>query len=253
MADDSVSATRVINAPAGVIFAVLADPASHAVIDGTGWVRETLDDLPLTVPGQIFRMAMYHPNHPDGDYQVANRIQVLDAPNTISWEPGNVADDGTLRFDGWIWRYDLTPDGPGNTTVILTYDWSSVPDPVREHIGFRHSHRSTFATRSPILLNWFLRSISDSDVSSTSSRLRRRPLRYEVGNGGEVSSGHAAGVVDDRAPADAGRGVRCIWPGCRCVPDMVEAGPSRRSGHLRGRLIPLWGFLSVGEVLCSRR
>ena len=48
MADDSVSATTVINAPAEAIFAVLADPAKHAAIDGTGWVREALDSKPLT-------------------------------------------------------------------------------------------------------------------------------------------------------------------------------------------------------------
>jgi hypothetical protein len=37
MADEVVSATTVINAPAGAIFAVLAEPAKHAAIDGTGW------------------------------------------------------------------------------------------------------------------------------------------------------------------------------------------------------------------------
>ena len=34
--DDRVSATRVIEAPAEAIFAVLADPSSHTAIDGTG-------------------------------------------------------------------------------------------------------------------------------------------------------------------------------------------------------------------------
>jgi hypothetical protein len=136
MADDSVSATTVINAPAEAIFAVLANPAKHGAIDGTGWVRETLDNKPLTATGQIFRMSMYHPNHPDGNYQMANRVQVFDPPSTISWEPGNEAGDGGLSFPGWAWRYDLTPAGPSNTTVTLTYDWSAVPDPIREHIGF---------------------------------------------------------------------------------------------------------------------
>ncbi len=136
MADDSVSATTVINAPAEAIFAVLADPARHHAIDGTGWVRETLDSEPLTATGQIFRMSMYHPNHPDGIYQMANRVQVFDPPSTISWEPGNEADDGTLSFPGWAWRYDLTPAGPSNTAVTLSYDWSAVPDSIRQHIGF---------------------------------------------------------------------------------------------------------------------
>ena len=136
MADDRVSATTVINAPADAIFAVLADPAQHAAIDGTGWVRETLDSEPLTGPGQIFRMSMYHPNHPDGNYQTANRVQVFDPPRTISWEPGYDTGGGTLGFGGWIWRYDLMPAGASTTTVTLTYDWSAVPDSLREHIGF---------------------------------------------------------------------------------------------------------------------
>ncbi|MBO0728348.1 MAG: SRPBCC family protein [Acidimicrobiaceae bacterium] len=136
MADESVSATTVIDAPAEAIFAVLADPATHAAIDGTGWVREDLDGEPLTAAGQIFRMSMYHPNHPDGSYQMANEVQLFDPPSSISWKPGQDAGDGTLRFGGWIWRYDLTPAGPSRTSVTLSYDWSAVPDSIREHIGF---------------------------------------------------------------------------------------------------------------------
>ena len=136
MAGDSVSATAVIKASAEAIFAVLADPARHSAIDGTGWVRESLDGQPLAATGQIFRIAMYHPNHPDGNYQMANRVQVIDPPTTISWEPGSDAGDGDLGFGGWVWRYDLTPAGPTNTTVTLTYDWSAVPEPIRKRIGF---------------------------------------------------------------------------------------------------------------------
>src|SRR5436190_17369113 len=136
MPDDRVSTTKVINAPAEAIFAVLADPARHAAIDGTGWVREGLDSKPLTAPGQVFRIAMYHPNHPDGNYEMANEVQVFDPPSTISWKPGYDAGDGSLAFGGWIWRYDLTPTGPSDTRVTLSYDWSGVPDDIREHIGF---------------------------------------------------------------------------------------------------------------------
>jgi hypothetical protein len=78
MADERLSAAAIIHAPAEVIFAVLANPAMHGAIDGTGWVREPLDKKPLTAAGQVFRMAMYHPNHPDGIYQVANRVQKFD-------------------------------------------------------------------------------------------------------------------------------------------------------------------------------
>jgi len=136
MTDDSLSATMIIHAPAEAIFAVLTDPGKHAAIDGTGWVCETIDSKLLTAAGQIFRMSMYHVNHPDGNYETANRVQVFDPPSTISWETGYDPGDGTLRFGGWFWRYDLTRAGPASTTVTLTYDWSAASDSVRELIGF---------------------------------------------------------------------------------------------------------------------
>jgi hypothetical protein len=136
MAAESVTATTLIEAPADVIFGVLADPAKHAAIDGTGRVRDALDSRPLTAPGQIFRVAMYHENHPDGAYQMANRVQVFDPPSAISWEPGHYADDGSLRYGGWLWRYDLAPAGSHRTNVTLTYDWSAVPESLRGHIPF---------------------------------------------------------------------------------------------------------------------
>ena len=136
MADESLSATAIITASAEVIFFVLADPAKHAAVDGTGWVREPLDSKPLTAAGQVFRMAMYHPNHPDGTYQTANRVRIFDPPHAIAWEPGQDTDDGGLSFGGWVWRYDLTPVGRSETRVTLSYDWSAVPDAIRQHIGF---------------------------------------------------------------------------------------------------------------------
>ena len=94
MADATVTATMIINAPAKAVFALLADPHQARCVDGAGWVREPVDSQPLTAAGQVFRMAMYHANHPDGNYQVANRVQVFDPPRAISWEPGQEVGDG---------------------------------------------------------------------------------------------------------------------------------------------------------------
>ncbi|WP_329461371.1 polyketide cyclase [Streptomyces sp. NBC_01431] len=132
MDQESVSATLNFAAPAAKVFAVLADPATHASIDGTGWVQDAVDRAPLTEVGQIFRMAMYHPNHPDGDYQTVNKVQVLDTPRAIGWLTGQEKGDGQLEFGGWIWRYDLVPLGPSETEVTLTYDWSAVPRYIRD-------------------------------------------------------------------------------------------------------------------------
>jgi hypothetical protein len=137
MTNETVSARTTIEAPADAVFAVLADPTSHPAIDGTGWVAKALDDAALTEPGQVFRMAMYHPNHPNGSYEMANQVRVLEAPRAIAWAPGqDLEGDGNLRFGGWIWRYDLVPAGPTSTDVTLSYDWSAVPPFVREHIQF---------------------------------------------------------------------------------------------------------------------
>ncbi|MEV7793764.1 polyketide cyclase [Streptomyces sp. NPDC087512] len=127
-----MSATLVVAASAASVFAVLADPAAHRAIDGTGWVREAVDPAPLTEAGQIFRMAMYHPGHPDGDYRTVNKVRVCDPPRALAWLTGRELDDGRFEFGGWLWRYDLVPLGPAGTEVTLTYDWSAVPRFVRE-------------------------------------------------------------------------------------------------------------------------
>src|SRR5687768_16688976 len=122
VAEENVSATLTVAVPAARVFAVLADPTTHSAIDGTGWVQEAVDQAPLTEVGQIFRIDMYHAKHPNGDYQMANKVHVLDPPRAIGWLPGQEKGDGHLEFGGWSWRYDLAPLGPSETEVTLTYD-----------------------------------------------------------------------------------------------------------------------------------
>ncbi|HYZ67887.1 MAG TPA: SRPBCC family protein [Mycobacterium sp.] len=136
MTDECMTAMLTIQAPAQDVFDVLADPSTHQAIDGTGWVRDSLDGKRITEDGQVFRMAMYHPNHPDKDYEMANRVEVFDPPRAVGWRPGQGPDDASLQFGGWFWRYDLEPVEPSRTEVTLTYDWSAVPQETREHIGF---------------------------------------------------------------------------------------------------------------------
>jgi hypothetical protein len=115
MTEETVSATTTISASAGIVFAVLADPPEHAAIDGTGRVRDSLDGQRLTGSGQIFRVAMYHENHPDGSYEMANQVLAFEPPRVISWKPGYVS--------------------PA-TKVTLSYDWSAVGPIPRQQIHF---------------------------------------------------------------------------------------------------------------------
>lgn len=137
MTDETVSATTTISASAEAVFAVLADSSRHAAIDSTGRVRDSVDERRITGSGQIFRVDMYHENHPDGSYEMANQVLVFEQPRVISWRPGYVsAATGELEFGGWIWRYDLNQVGPDRTQVTLSYDWSAVGPVPRQHIQF---------------------------------------------------------------------------------------------------------------------
>ena len=52
---------------------------------------------------------MYHDNHPDGSYQMANRVLVFEPPRVISSKPGYVSPaTGKLEFGGW--NLALRPD-----------------------------------------------------------------------------------------------------------------------------------------------
>src|SRR2546429_3009338 len=99
METERVTASTTIEAAPEAVFAVLADPSAHADIDGTGWVRGSLDENRITAAGQVFRMAMYHPNHPDKDYKIANRVEVFDEPRAIARsEERRVGKEGRSRW-----------------------------------------------------------------------------------------------------------------------------------------------------------
>lgn len=136
MTAEALSATTNVQASPDAVFAVLSDPGSHAAIDGTGWVCEPLNSERLTTPGQVFRMVMYHPRHPDGRYETANQVRELDPPHVIAWATGTEDAEGRLSFGGWVWRYDLEPTSAGGTQVRLTYDWSGATRQAREVIEF---------------------------------------------------------------------------------------------------------------------
>jgi hypothetical protein len=80
----------------------------------------------------LTRAFLYEP----GSLNYRKIFKITAVRRVISWEPGQDTGDGSLRFGGWVWRYDLAPAGRSKTTVTLSYDWSAVPDFLREHIGF---------------------------------------------------------------------------------------------------------------------
>jgi hypothetical protein len=136
MTEEHLTATHRIDASSATVFALLADPSSHAAIDGTGWVRGPLEEgTRITAAGEVFDMGMHHPRHPDGDYEIANRVVAFDPPTAIGWEPGFYLEDGQRDSGRWTWRFDLT-EVDGQTDVTLTYDWSNATAEARERFQF---------------------------------------------------------------------------------------------------------------------
>lgn len=115
---------------------MLTDPTTHAAIDGTGWVCEPVDRERLTRTGQVFRMGMFHADHPDGHYEIANLVRTLKPGSAICWAPGTEDAEGRLDLGGWTWRYDLCPAATGRTEVRLTYDWSGATAEARRVLDF---------------------------------------------------------------------------------------------------------------------
>jgi uncharacterized protein YndB with AHSA1/START domain len=119
MDGDVVSVEKVIPAPADAIFALLADPARHPDIDGSGAVKQAKADAPQRLAlGSTFGMSM----RLGIPYSMVNTVIEFEDNRRIAWQarpPGFVG-----RFSaGRIWRYELEPV-EGGTRVKETWDLS---------------------------------------------------------------------------------------------------------------------------------
>ena len=131
-----VRVSRRIEAPASVIFRVLADPRRHLEIDGSGMLRGPVSDAVISGVGDVFTMRMYYSAH--GDYEMDNHVVEFEQDRRIGWEPAagrghpDTAPDSTAEARwGHRWCYELAPDGPGATFVTESYDCSRAPDDER--------------------------------------------------------------------------------------------------------------------------
>ncbi len=80
-----LQASKVINAPAEDIFALLADPNRHTEIDGADMLRGPEGDAaPIGGIGQTFTMNMHAPDL--GDYRMINTMAFLSGAR-IGWGP----------------------------------------------------------------------------------------------------------------------------------------------------------------------
>lgn len=107
-----VSVSRHIDAPAAAVFAVVRDPALHAVIDGSGTVKASREPQgELLEMGSTFGMDM----RLGVPYRIANEVVEFEPDRRLAWR----------HMGGHRWRYEITPDGDSACTVTETFDWST--------------------------------------------------------------------------------------------------------------------------------
>jgi hypothetical protein len=122
--------SRRINAGAGAIFDVLADPGRHTDLDGSGMLRGALTDLVVTGVGDVFVLKMYFSEL--GDYEMANRVVEYELNRRIAWEPRRHDIDEPSW--GHRWGFELTPDGAHATIVTEIFDCARWPEHERAGI-----------------------------------------------------------------------------------------------------------------------
>jgi|HubBroStandDraft_1064217.scaffolds.fasta_scaffold121963_2 hypothetical protein len=136
MAEPSFSLSRDIAAPAGRIFSVLARPAAHGDVDGSGMVQTALDDVVITKVGDVFALNMH--NDEIGGYVMENRVVEFEPGERIAWEPvmrstekpdlpARVYEPAHHR-----WGWQLEPLDAGHTRVTEFFDCSRSPDWLQE-------------------------------------------------------------------------------------------------------------------------
>lgn len=137
--DRIVTVKRVIAAAPELIFDVLASPAHHHRIDGSGMLRGEPRGPERLTMGSKFTLAM---KQGVAGYRSLNRVVEFDENRAICWETyGEVY--GRRFVGGQRWRYELVPiagaDGPAavSTLVLHSYDWgAAMMAPVLQLLGY---------------------------------------------------------------------------------------------------------------------
>jgi hypothetical protein len=114
-----ISVSRVIDAPAASIFAVVADASRHCEIDGSGTLVNLKSDAPHRLSlGSVFGMSMKM----GVPYSMSNTVIEFEPDRRIAWQ--TVLSGPLGRFvGGRIWRYELEPVD-GGTKVTESWDIS---------------------------------------------------------------------------------------------------------------------------------
>lgn len=130
MADNTVSASAVVDAPPAEVFAYLSRPASHPEISGDESVKgERHGPEQLTAVGDKFGMRMKMYGLP---YRITNTVVEFVPGERIAWcHPGK-----------HVWRWQVEPMSGGKSKVTETFDMTPSPiKPALRVMGYPKGHQ----------------------------------------------------------------------------------------------------------------
>jgi hypothetical protein len=128
-----VEASRRIEAPADLIFEILANPQRHMDFDGSDMIRGAVLDGPISDIGDTFTMKMHRLGD---DYLMLNYVVEFERDRRIFWEPApgdpsRAEDNDPSKVGipaGYRWGYILTPDGDDATVVTEVFDYGPLSE-----------------------------------------------------------------------------------------------------------------------------
>lgn len=143
---NQVSRSVEVHAPAGELFAIVADPRRHRELDGSGTVRDNVSGPAWLTPGARFSTKMKLFGLP---YRITSTVTALRPDELVEWR----------HPLGHRWRWEFAAVDPTTTRVTETFDYRDT-GPVAERLKFYDL--TGFAKRNA------------AGIESTLSRLRDR-------------------------------------------------------------------------------
>lgn len=108
-----ISRSAEVNAPAGEIFEIVADPRRHGELDGSGTVMGTAAGPQRLNQGARFSVRMKQYGVP---YRITSQVTDFADGRVVEWR----------HPLGHRWRWELTPVSERATIVTETFDFSQI-------------------------------------------------------------------------------------------------------------------------------
>ena len=109
----TAAARITINAPAHVIFDLVANPAAHQRFDGSGTIQRAISGPDRLFLGAKFGMAMKI----KVPYRIKNTVVAFEENRKITW----------CHLMKWTWCYELQAISDSQTVVTESFDASNIP------------------------------------------------------------------------------------------------------------------------------